>query len=106
MSGPSGRISREPFADYDPDTSCWRTLQLSFEIPNLTESRIAWPKQGMSSRGLAYELPTSGHRICVSDCSLLPTPQAVDGHPSSPGRMNSAGHQSTLPGTVREMAQQ
>lgn len=34
---------------------------------------------------------------------LLPTPSAVDGHPSSPGRHNSEGHQSTLPGVAREI---
>ena len=36
--------------------------------------------------------------------TLLPTPSAVDGHPSSPGRHNSKGHQTTLPGTAREIA--
>jgi hypothetical protein len=36
---------------------------------------------------------------------LLPTPAAVDGHPSNPGRHNTKGH-TTLPGVAKEMGRE
>jgi DNA (cytosine-5)-methyltransferase 1 len=64
----------------------------------------------MLAAGRVYELPTSALRISGNECSstpsrsgeaLLPTIVVADGDGGG-GRHNSAGHQRTLPGTIRE----
>lgn len=86
MSGRSGQQSREPFATYDPDSSCWRTSQPSLLLENLPEQSVIWPRSGMWDRGAAYPLPLSGQRTSANESSsLLPTPTATSyGNNQSP----------------------
>lgn len=56
MSVHSGLRSREPFAYYDPDSSCWRMSQPSLPLENLPEPSVTFPRSGMTRNGLAYEL--------------------------------------------------
>jgi hypothetical protein len=82
MTVPSGRMSRTPFAHYDPDSSSWRTLQQSLLPASWGEPSVTWPPSGMWDLGAAYEQPTSVPRIGVpassSPPTLLPTPVAMD----------------------------
>ncbi len=73
-----GQSSTEPFAVYDPDSSLWRTSQLSFEHPNGEPYLGTWPKQGTMRDGECYEHRTLERHIDESACSLLPTPAAQD----------------------------
>ncbi len=72
-----GQSSTEPFAVYDPDSSLWRTSQLSFEHPNGEPYLGTWPKQGTMRDGECYEHRTLERHIDESACSLLPTPTAT-----------------------------
>lgn len=79
MSGPSGRKSREPFAFYDRDSSCWRTSAALLPLENLPEPSVTWPALGTWDRGGAYALPTSERPTDANGCSsLLPTPTASE----------------------------
>jgi hypothetical protein len=82
MSEPYGPTSREPFAYYDHDTLCWKMLQLSLDL-NFSGPPTIWPRAGMTSRGLAYELPTSVPHTAANGSSSLPTPTAADGERAS-----------------------
>lgn len=114
MSEHSGRRSPVPFARYDRESSSWRTCLPSLELESLPEPAVTWPRAGISSGGLCWELTRSAHPTAgagasswllptptASDrfgpgahgdggadlrttISLLPTPQAHDGRPSSP----------------------
>lgn len=78
MSEPSGHKSSEPFAYFVHESSAWRTSQLSLDL-SFTESPIRFPRSGMTSRGLAYELPTLELLTGASaSSSLLPTPVVND----------------------------
>jgi hypothetical protein len=71
-----GRSSPRQFAEYDPDTSCWRTYPAT-GLWGSTSFSATWPRCGMTCGGRAYELPTWAHPTDGSGCSsLLPTPVA------------------------------
>lgn len=79
MSARSGRRLREPFAYYDPDSSCWRTSQGSFLLESLPESPVTFPTSGTWGRGGACEQQMSEPRTAASGASsLLPTPVVND----------------------------
>ena len=78
MSEQSSPISLRPSAFYDPDSSCWRTSQLSLlsEAPELLPRLPAW---GTTAGGALYEQATPEHLTAVRDGSAslnLPTPTA------------------------------
>ena len=80
MSEQSSPISRRPSAFYDPDSSCWRTSQLSLlsEAPELLPRLPAW---GTTVGGALYEQATPEHLTAVRDGSAspnLPTPVVND----------------------------
>lgn len=72
----SGPPSPQPFARYDPASSCWRTCPGTAPEASEPFSRT-WPRQGMTRRGQAFELAMSAHRTDANgSSSLLPTPEA------------------------------
>ncbi len=78
-----GQSSTEPFAVYDPDSSLWRTSQLSFEHPNGEPYLGTWPKQGTMRDGECYEHRTLERHIDESACSwLLATPDSMPDAPN------------------------
>jgi hypothetical protein len=81
----SGPSSPESFAYYDPDSSSWRTFQVSLLEEWATFSGT-WPRAGMTRNGTAYRLPPSVPLTSVTGSSSLgfkpthhvPTPTASD----------------------------
>src|SRR5438105_2927116 len=53
-----GRSSIERLASFDPDTSLWRTSQMSL-FSEQAEYSETWPAAGMTRNGTAYRLPPS-----------------------------------------------
>ena len=64
-----GPTSGTPFATYDPDSHCWKTLQLTLDSDSVTYSAI-WPRSGMTLDGIAYLLPPSAPRTSATAYSL------------------------------------
>lgn len=81
MSAPEfGSTSLTPFGSFDPNTSSWRTSELS-EIGDKAQCSVRFPKSGMTLRGQLFELVTSEPRTCGNGGSalpLLPTPTVAD----------------------------
>lgn len=75
MPDTSGPTSRTPFAFYDPETSCWKTLQGTL-VSDLDMFSETWPGWGMTLNGYAYALPMPEHHTAGAGYSLLPTPTA------------------------------
>lgn len=75
MSGGCGPRWPEPFATYDPGSSCWRMSQPSLD-GDFGVFSGTWPKSGMTRDGRAYGLLMSVLPTGASDGSLLPTPDA------------------------------
>ena len=76
-----GSSSRESFANYDPESSSWRTSQRSL-LGDWTPFSEAFPKRGMMRSGLMSALPMSERRTDASDSSSSrggswPTPAAM-----------------------------
>lgn len=72
-----GGSTSEPFATYDPDTSSWRTLQLSL-LEDLATFSQTWPRAGTTRNGIAYQRQPSAPLTVVTGSSLWPTPTVVD----------------------------
>lgn len=68
------------FANYDPDSSCWRTSQtslLSSEVERGERFLGTWPRSGMCVAGTVYPLPPLAPRTsAIGSSPLLPTPMA------------------------------
>jgi hypothetical protein len=65
-------------AQYDPDTSSWRTSQLSLTIPGLSDgSSPTWPSSGSMRHGTCYVRPTSERLTAGSGSISWPTPRSV-----------------------------
>lgn len=77
-----GTSSRESFANYDRESSSWRTSQRSL-LGDWTPFSEAFPKRGMMRSGLMSALPMSERRTDASDSSssrggeMWPTPAAM-----------------------------
>lgn len=89
-TGGCGQSSREPFAQFDPDGSLWRTYRgyyLSSMGPPSRQWSWTWPRSGMIQSGIAYRLPRSAPPIGGTGCSSLPTPVVSrrSNRSSSPG---------------------
>ncbi len=67
-----GRSSSVSFAQYDPDTSLWKTFQGSLAGGWVTYSET-WPRAGMMRNGIAYRRQQSVPRTCVTGSSSWPT---------------------------------
>lgn len=72
-----GPSSTESFAEYDPDTSSWKTSQGSL-LPEWETYSETWPRSGMTRNGKAYRLARLVPPISGGESSLLPTPQAQE----------------------------
>jgi hypothetical protein len=93
MSVGCGQRWQTSFAQYDPDTSSWRTSQLSFEIDSLGEpSSPTFTKWGSMRNGRLYERPILAPRIGAKGSTSWPTPRATMArmrtNPGRPGRPN------------------
>ena len=75
MSATSGPTYVTPFAQYDPDTQCWRTSEVTslWALPMSLPTLPAW---GGMRGGELFELPTPELLTIAPDCSSLPTPHA------------------------------
>lgn len=72
-----GPSSLDSLGSYDPDTSSWRTFQLSF----LEESGAfleTWPRSGMTRNGIVYRRQPLAPLTGGTASGLLPTPAARD----------------------------
>jgi hypothetical protein len=97
-----------PWAYYDPDTSSWKTSQLSFlDDPASTSFSGALPASGSMRSGLVYERRTSVHPTAGSGGSALlktPTSQlAVNGGSQHPDKRKAGGHGPTLADEVEHL---
>ncbi len=85
--GPGSTVSARVFgpssqgllASFDPDTSSWRTSQLSLEVSGLAEFSETWPRAGMTRSGIAYLLRPLAPLTGGIGSGLLPTPRATYG---------------------------
>lgn len=73
-----GRTCFASFANYDLDSSSWRTRQrcLNGDLETFSET---WPPSGMTRSGRAYRRQPLGCFTVESDCSLWPTLLAHEG---------------------------
>ena len=60
-NGGSGPSSSDWFARYDPETSSWRTSQVSF-MEELNTFSETWPRSGSMRNGQVFERQTLAHR--------------------------------------------
>jgi hypothetical protein len=74
----SGRRPSESFAQYDPDSHCWKTFQASLLTATLAEYSETWPKQGTMRSGSVSEPPTSVLPTGGNDSSLWRTPASQE----------------------------
>lgn len=70
-----GRNTHGSLASFDPDTSSWRTSQLSL-LGGLDEFSETWPRSGMTRNGTAYRLQPLAPLTGGTGSGLLPTPAA------------------------------
>src|SRR5262245_40776070 len=68
-----GESSLESLASYDPATSSWRTLQISF-IEGLNVFSETWPATGTMRSGKLYRRVPLVRHTHESACSYWPTP--------------------------------
>lgn len=84
----SGLSSRESFAFFDPDSSSWKTCQVSLlsteELP-LERYSGTWPPSGTMRNGKAFLRPPLVPRTSATESSLWQTPSVEDA-----GRTGSA----------------
>ena len=64
-----GQCSPEPFAIYDPNTHCWRTLQLTC-LSDSDKFSAIWPRSGMTRNGTAFQRQPSAPRTSAIAYSL------------------------------------
>ena len=97
-SGPSLPVS---LANYDPDSSSWRTCQRSVLGGWVPFSGQDWPRSGMMLSGTAYPLPPSAPLTGATGGSVLPTPTAQS-YGSNQG--GSAGRTGRVRHSLQSMA--
>ena len=72
-----GPNTLESFANYDPNTSSWKTSQLSWFEGSIPYSET-WPRAGMMQSGISYRLKPLAPRISAKGSGLWPTPRALE----------------------------
>jgi hypothetical protein len=72
-----GPSTPDSFANFDPDTSSWRTSQLSL-LEDSGECLLTWPRAGMTRNGIASRLRPLAPLTGGTASGLLPTPVARD----------------------------
>ena len=78
-------MNRVPIASWNPERDVWETGQMDLLSGLSAVFSETWPASGMTRNGVAFELPTLGHRTSGTEYSLLPTPTARDGKDSTIG---------------------
>lgn len=73
-----GQRSFDCLAKFDPDTSSWRTFQLSL-FGGLDEFSGTWPRSGMTRSGTVFRLPTLAPLTDAIGSGLWPTPVRKQG---------------------------
>jgi hypothetical protein len=89
-----GRTSGTPFAHFDHELHCWKTLQGTFPLDSAT-SNPTWPRSGMTRNGIAYQLQPLAPRTCETEFSSLlwtPTRTANYAAPSMKARNGNDGY--------------
>ena len=81
-----GPRSSDSFASWDPDTSSWRTSQLSL-LGGYGEFSETWPRAGMTRSGTAFRLQPLAPLTRGIASGLLPTPAATE-YGAEPRRRN------------------
>jgi hypothetical protein len=71
-----GQSTPVSLASYDPDTSLWRTSQLSL-LGGLEQFSETWPRSGMTRSGTAFQLQPLAPLTRGTASGLLPTPSAT-----------------------------
>lgn len=84
----SGQSFTESFANYDPDTSSWRTSQACL-LTGWEEFLETWPTSGTMRNGRCYRRQMSAHRTSGKGSSLWPTPRGSEG---GVGMVGGTGH--------------
>lgn len=77
-------------AKFDPDTSSWKTAQLSL-LGGLEEFSQTWPRWGLMRAGECWERQTLVPRTSESASGLWQTPVADDAVNRAAGKWNSRG---------------
>lgn len=78
----SGRKSLDLLANYNRESSSWRTSQICLQETGdlgLAEFSETWPRSGMMRSGTAYRLPLSELHTVETGCGLWPTPNKSNG---------------------------
>jgi hypothetical protein len=70
-----GNTWRVSLARFDPDSSLWKTAQLSL-LGGSDECSVTWPRSGMTAAGQCWELPMLERTTSGTDSGLWPTPTA------------------------------
>jgi hypothetical protein len=102
-----GRKSPVWLANYDRNTSSWRTSQLCFLAQmnglgdGLAEYWGTWPRSGMMQSGTAYQLPTLAHLTNETACGLLPTPRKNDSQKR--GNFDVSNSRNGFPAAVKRL---
>ncbi len=96
MQGIFGLSSRDSFAYFDPDTSCWKTSQATFLL-GLEQFSETWPDSGSMRSGRVYGLQTSELPISGKGSSSWPTALSEDGESCG----NHPGATDSLTGATR-----
>ena len=93
-----GLNTGELLANYDQDTSSWRTSQHSL-IEDLTKFSDSWPRSGMMRNGIAYQLQPLVHLTDATGSGLWLTPQAGDSKACTTGtqKQKMLTHQVLIP---------
>ncbi len=80
----SGQKSPVLLANYDPNTSSWRTSQRCL-VEGWTRYSETWPRSGTMQNGIAYRLPTLAHRTGGTGGGVWPTPNSgIEKHSTKP----------------------
>jgi len=73
-----GLTWRASLAKFDPDTSSWKTVQLSL-LGDSELSSVIWPRSGMTANGQCWELPMLARRTSGTGSGCWATPLASMG---------------------------
>ena len=70
-------------ASWNPERDIWEGGQMDLFSGRSGVFSETWPASGMTRNGLAFELPTLGHRTSGTESSSLPTPRETCGGSST-----------------------
>ncbi len=102
----SGQKSPVLLANYDPNTSSWKTSQRCL-VEGWTRFSETWPRSGTMQNGIAFQLPTLAHRTGGTGGGAWPTPTANEDAAGTPdGKMQKmlGNHPSIRGETPQEWA--